>query len=119
MRAGACISTGRLADRAGRQAIRARLQLFPAKAHLHWRSLLRKYQHDCDGVMPPWLAFATLHDTNIDTNRIISICIDIERKNRLLKVCYVPATSTTFLAFFLAVAINSTIEANKAGGKRS
>jgi hypothetical protein len=25
---------------------------------------------------------------------------DIERKNGLLKVCYVPATSTTFLAFF-------------------
>jgi hypothetical protein len=42
--------------------------------------------------------------------------IDIERKNRLLKVCYVPATSATFLAFFVAVAINSTNEANKAGG---
>jgi hypothetical protein len=45
--------------------------------------------------------------------------IDIEIKNRLLKVCYVPTTSTTFLAlfsFFLAVAINSTNEANKAGG---
>jgi hypothetical protein len=44
--------------------------------------------------------------------------IDFERKNRLLKVWYVPATSTTFLAFFsffLAVAINSTYEANKAG----
>jgi hypothetical protein len=27
-------------------------------------------------------------------------CIDMGRKNRLLKVCYVPATSTTFLAFF-------------------
>jgi hypothetical protein len=26
--------------------------------------------------------------------------IDIKRKNRLLKVCYVPATSATFLAFF-------------------
>jgi hypothetical protein len=26
--------------------------------------------------------------------------IDIERKNRLLKVCYVPTTSATFLAFF-------------------
>jgi hypothetical protein len=47
--------------------------------------------------------------------------IDIKRKNRLLKVCYVPTTSTTFLAFFsffLAVAINSTNEANKAGGTR-
>jgi hypothetical protein len=39
---------------------------------------------------------------------------DIKRKNRLLKVCYVPATSTTFLAFFIAVAINSTNETNKA-----
>jgi len=26
--------------------------------------------------------------------------IDTERKNRLLKVCQVPATSATFLAFF-------------------
>jgi hypothetical protein len=45
--------------------------------------------------------------------------IDIKRKNRLLKVCFVPATSTTFLAFFsflLAVAINSTNETNKEGG---
>ncbi len=45
--------------------------------------------------------------------------IDIKRKTRLLKVCYVPATSTTFLAsfsFFLAVVINSTNEANKADG---
>ncbi len=47
-----------------------------------------------------------------------NLSIAIERKNRLLKVCYVPATSATFLAFssfFLAVAINSTNEANKAG----
>jgi hypothetical protein len=44
--------------------------------------------------------------------------IDIERKNRLLKVCYVPAINATFLAFFLAVAINSTNEANMAGGMR-
>jgi hypothetical protein len=45
--------------------------------------------------------------------------IDIKRKNRLLKVCYVPTTSATFLAFFsffLAVAINSTNETNKVGG---
>jgi hypothetical protein len=27
--------------------------------------------------------------------------IDIKRKNRLLKVCYVPTTSATFLAFLL------------------
>ena len=32
------------------------------------------------------------------------------------KVRYVPATNTTFLLIFLAVAINSTNEANKAGG---
>jgi hypothetical protein len=46
-------------------------------------------------------------------------CIDIERKNRLLKVYYVPTTSATFLAFFLfflTVAINRNNEANKAGG---
>jgi hypothetical protein len=46
--------------------------------------------------------------------------IDIKRKNRLLKVCYMHTTSATFLAFFsffLAVAINSTNEANKAGRK--
>ncbi len=45
--------------------------------------------------------------------------IDIERKNRLLKVSYVPTTSATFLAFFsffLAMTINSTNEANKTGG---
>ncbi len=41
--------------------------------------------------------------------------IDIERKNRLLKVCYAPTANSTFLAFFLAVAINSSSEANKAG----
>jgi hypothetical protein len=47
-----------------------------------------------------------------------SVSIDIKRKNRLLKVYYVPATSTTFLAFFsffLAVSINSSNEANKGG----
>jgi len=42
--------------------------------------------------------------------------IDIKRKNIFLKVCYVPATSTTFLPFFLAVAINSANETNKARG---
>ncbi len=29
-----------------------------------------------------------------------AVIIDIKRKNRLLKVCYMPATSTAFLAFF-------------------
>jgi hypothetical protein len=39
--------------------------------------------------------------------------IDIKRKYRLLKVCYVPTTSA---AFFFAAASNSTNETNKAGG---
>ncbi len=47
---------------------------------------------------------------------------DIERLlNRLLKVCYVPATSAglprvSFFSYFVAAAINSTNEANKAEG---
>ncbi len=52
-------------------------------------------------------------------NVVTLLAIDIERKTGLLKVCYVPATRATFLAyfsFFLAVAVNNTIEANKAGG---
>jgi hypothetical protein len=50
--------------------------------------------------------------------------IDIESQNRLLKVCYVPATSASLprrlllLLLFLAAAINSTNEANKAGSTR-
>ncbi len=50
---------------------------------------------------------------------LYSQTIDIKGKTRLLEVCHVPATSATFLAFFiffLAVAINSTNESNKAGG---
>ncbi len=46
--------------------------------------------------------------------------IDIESlQNRLLKVCYVPATSASlprvsfFFSFFVAAAIDSTNEANK------
>jgi hypothetical protein len=50
--------------------------------------------------------------------------IDIESlQNRLLKVCYVTVTSASlprvsffFLFFFVAAAINSTNEANMAGG---
>ncbi len=46
--------------------------------------------------------------------------IDIESlQNRLLKVCYVPAASVSlkgFFSFFFAAAVNSTNEANKAGG---
>jgi hypothetical protein len=63
-----------------------------------------------------------LHDQNfltllkiIETADNKTCCIDMKGKNRSLKVCYVPATSTTLLAFF-AVAIISTNEANKAGG---
>ncbi len=45
---------------------------------------------------------------------------DLKRKYTLLKVCYVPTACATFLvflfSFFLAVAINSTNETNKAGG---
>ncbi len=50
--------------------------------------------------------------------------IDIESQNRLLKVCYAPATSTglprwlLLLFSFFAAAINSTNEANKAGSMR-
>jgi hypothetical protein len=48
--------------------------------------------------------------------------IDIERKYRLLKVCYVLATSASLprvsflFSFLVAVVIYSTNEANKAGG---
>ncbi len=41
--------------------------------------------------------------------------------NRLLKVCYAPATSAVLIAFFssfFAAAINTTNEANKAAGTR-
>jgi hypothetical protein len=38
--------------------------------------------------------------------------IDIERKYRLLKVCYVPATSAASSKAFFAVANNSTNETN-------
>jgi hypothetical protein len=41
--------------------------------------------------------------------------------NRLLKVCYVPATSAVLIAFFssfFAAAIDSTNEANKAASMR-
>jgi hypothetical protein len=57
-----------------------------------------------------------------------SLCIvvyapttDIKSPNRLLKVCYVPATKVSLsrVSFsFFAVAIKSTNEANKAGSMR-
>jgi hypothetical protein len=43
------------------------------------------------------------------------MAIDIERKYSLLKVCYVPATSAAFLAFFFIAATNSTNHTKKAG----
>jgi len=50
-----------------------------------------------------------------DHDHMCFVAIDIERKNKLIKVCYVPTTSTTCLALFVAVAINSIHESNKAG----
>ncbi len=49
-----------------------------------------------------------------------AVPIDIKSiQNRLLKVCYVPATSASLnRLLFFAAAINSTNEANKAGGTR-
>jgi hypothetical protein len=47
---------------------------------------------------------------------VAAAIIDIERKYRLLKVCYVPTTGTAFLAVFFAAPTNSTNETNKAGG---
>ncbi len=41
--------------------------------------------------------------------------IDIARKYRLLRVCYVPATSATSSKAFFAAAINSTNETKKVG----
>ncbi len=49
------------------------------------------------------------------TGTLLDNPINIKRKYRLPKVCYVPATSATFLAFFAASTI-STNETNKAGG---
>jgi hypothetical protein len=46
---------------------------------------------------------------------VCAITIDIKSlQNRLLKVCYVPVTSTSLSKLFLASAFNSTNEANKA-----
>jgi hypothetical protein len=53
------------------------------KHHLHWQFVVTK--------MP---ATATMDVSLGDAT------IDIKRKYRLLKVCYVPATSTAFLALF-------------------
>ncbi len=47
------------------------------------------------------------------------LTIDIESlQNRLLKVCYMPATSTGLSRLLFLSAINSTNEANKAGSMR-
>jgi hypothetical protein len=47
------------------------------------------------------------------------LAIDIDSiQNRLLKVCYVPATSACVNKLLFAAAINSTNEANKASSTR-
>ncbi len=59
-------------------------------------------------------------NTRVDTLSLIIVSrVHRNRKslNRLLKVCYVPATSIDLIAFFscfFAAAINSINEANKA-----
>jgi hypothetical protein len=69
-------------------------------------------------LLPEQLQFSSDDLENIPLNKcnngVPTTTIDIERKYILLKVCYVPTTSATFLAFF-AAANNSTNETNKAG----
>ncbi len=63
---------------------------------------------DCTLARLASLFWLSSHVTSIDIKSL---------QNRLLKVCYVPATSTGLpRLLFFAVAINSTNEANKAGG---
>ncbi len=69
-------------------------------------------QHlDRQAFWPTFITFVTLTDRPIWPTSVsfsirnhladnTTLSIDIERKNRLLEVCYVPATSATFLAFF-------------------
>jgi hypothetical protein len=44
------------------------------------------------------------------------VAIDIERKSRLLKFCYVPATSAASSKGLFAAATFSTNKTNKTGG---
>ncbi len=58
-----------------------------------------------------------IHSLYACPNRVSAI--ESKTKKRLLKVCYVPATSTGLpRLLFSAAAINSTNETNKAGGTR-
>jgi hypothetical protein len=61
------------------------------------------------------LALATLGDATQLGSFLYVLSIDIEDKNRLLKVCYVPATSASHPRLLFDAAINSTYETNKAG----
>jgi hypothetical protein len=47
--------------------------------------------------------------------KVVSIALISKDKNRLLKVCYVPATSASLPRLLFYAAINSTNETNKAG----
>ncbi len=66
-------------------------------------------------------SFRPFNDNTVPLKRCCIEIIDIESlQNRLLKVCYVRATSAglprvSFFSFFVAATINSTNEANKAG----
>ncbi len=75
----------------------------------------------CSGICCTYLDYLGLHNQN-RSNPDCAAIIDIKSlQNRLLKVCYVPATSAglnRLLCFFFAVAIKSTNEANKAGSMR-
>ncbi len=80
-------------------------------------------QKEAEEVQLPVIPKAYLHILEVCSCLVFSawvLPIDLESlQNRLLKVCYVSATSANIsrlLFLFLVVAINSTNEANKAGG---
>jgi hypothetical protein len=57
-----------------------------------------------------------LHFAAFTLATLAAATIDIKfLQNRLLKVCYVPATSAAYSKAFFAAAINSTNKINKAG----
>jgi hypothetical protein len=65
----------------------------------------------------PWIFFIVSAYVKLFWSTKVAPPIDIESlQNRLLKVCYVPATSAGLSRLLFAVAIISTNEANKAGG---
>jgi hypothetical protein len=84
------------------------------KVHLHLQSSRQKtHSHFIAENIPPLLALVTMCDLTIDIESL---------QNSLHKVCYVLATSAglngLLFFFFFTAAINSTNEANKAGGTR-